>query len=356
LTAIVAEPPAAADRVFCNDMLPRVSRTFAICIRLLPPDLEHSVLIAYLLCRIADTIEDTTSLTGPQKGTLLAHFSRCLDSDGPDTEPLRLAFEKPQNDDEMLAREADTVLREFFRLSEALREKIRPWVKEMCSGMAVFVNGPTTNAAGYVTSLDTIDDLEKYCYYVAGTVGEMLTRLYGQVEPPIPTENFDRMKSLATSFGLGLQLTNIIKDVADDRERGHNYMPRQLCNSAGIEPHHVQDGQHLRESREVLNALVKKAQGHLGDALEYTVCLPRRQRGIRAFCLTSLFFAVKTLRLTERDDTVLDPSKKLKITRSSVRRTILITRLIASSDLLVKAYFRRLAGPAWWSRYRAAHS
>ena len=52
----------ASDSEFCNDMLPRVSRTFAICIRLLPPDLEHSVLIAYLLCRVADTIEDSTQL------------------------------------------------------------------------------------------------------------------------------------------------------------------------------------------------------------------------------------------------------------------------------------------------------
>jgi len=58
---------ASADSKFCSDMLPRVSRTFAICIRLLPADLEHSVLIAYLLCRVADTIEDTTGLNSAEK-------------------------------------------------------------------------------------------------------------------------------------------------------------------------------------------------------------------------------------------------------------------------------------------------
>lgn len=354
MTAIVPETSAAADRGFCNDMLPRVSRTFAICIRLLPAELEHSVLIAYLLCRIADTIEDTTSLSGNEKAVLLAHFSKCLHPDGPDGGPLREAFAEFRDDDERLARETDTVLREFFRLPDSLQATIRPWVEEMCSGMAEFVNGPASNSAGYVTSLDTIDDLDKYCYYVAGTVGEMLTRIYGQVDPPIPSADYDRMKSLATSFGLGLQLTNIIKDVADDRERGHNYMPRQLCNAAGIEPHEVQNGQHLRESRKVVNTLVEKAQGHLCDALEYTTCVPRKQRGIRAFCLTSLFFAVKTLRLTERDDAVLDPSRKLKISRGSVQRTILTTKLIASNDFLVRAYYRWLAGPSWWSRCTAA--
>ena len=73
---------------------------------------------------------------------------------------------------------------------------------------------------------------------------------------------------------------------------------------------------------------------------------------MRTFCLTSLFFAVKTLRLTEKDDAVLDPNKKVKITRAEVGRTILATKLVASSNLFVKAYFRHLAGPAWWRRYK----
>jgi len=353
LTVTRPEQSAQAEKKFCSDTLPKVSRTFAICIRLLPPDLEHSVLIAYLLCRIADTIEDTTSLNGVAKKRLLALFSDCLQPNGPDSGPLREAFESPRDDDELLAREADVVLREFKRLSESRQNAIRPWVMEMCAGMADFVSSPGSDESGFVTSLDTTEDLERYCYYVAGTVGHMLTSLFAQVTPPIPEDEYERMKALATSFGLGLQLTNIIKDVADDRQRGHNYVPRQLCLIAGVEPKDVQDGKYVHESREVVNALVDKAKGHLCDALEYSMCIPGRQRGIRAFCLTSLFFAVKTLRLAQQDDTVLKPTQKLKISRSAVRRTVVTTGLIASNNTLVKAYFRRLAGPVWWSRYLA---
>ena len=337
-------------------MLPRVSRTFAICIRLLPADLEHSVLIAYLLCRVADTIEDTTGLNSAEKQRLLAHFSDCLQSNGPDPEPLRKAFDAYNDDDERLAREASTVMREFRRLSESRQAAIRPWVMEMCAGMAEFVSRQDSDPADVVTSLDTTEELDRYCYFVAGTVGHMLTALFSQVTPPIPEDDFQRMKALATSFGLGLQLTNIIKDVADDRLRGHNYVPRQLCLIAGIEPRDVQDGKYVHESREVVDALVEKAQGHLCDALEYSMCLPRRQRGIRAFCLTSLFFAVKTLRLIQQDDTVLDPKQKVKITRSAVKRTVFTTGLIASNNAMVKAYFRRLAGAEWWSRYLTTRS
>lgn len=356
MTSPTNQTAPANDGIFCKDMLPKVSRTFAICIRLLPKELEHSVLIAYLLCRIADTIEDTTSLPREEKCRLLDDFSRCIENGALDVPQLRSAFDDYRNEDEGLAWRSDAVLREFSRLPKSHQEKVRPWVMEMCAGMARFVSGDGDSQPDYVTSLDTIADLDSYCYYVAGTVGHMLTGLFGEVSPPIDEVSYKRMNSLATSFGLGLQLTNIIKDVADDRSRGHNYLPRKLCQAEGIEPEDVQGGRHRSEARRVVNALVQKAQGHLCDALEYTTCVPRRQHGIRAFCLTSLFFAVKTLRLTERDDTVLDPARKVKISRGAVHRTILTTQMIASYDRLVMAYFRHLAGSNWWSRYLATRA
>src|SRR5258706_10053516 len=116
----------ASDRAFCRATLPRVSRTFALCIRFLPPGVEYAVLVSYLLCRIADTIEDSVRLSGEEKQRLLAHFSRCLDEAGPDAEPLRVAFAVPGGDDEQLAAQADRVLREFRALPTAQRAAIRP--------------------------------------------------------------------------------------------------------------------------------------------------------------------------------------------------------------------------------------
>ena len=123
------------DAAFCAAMLPKVSRTFAICIRLLPADLEHPVLVAYLLCRIADTIEDTASLSTADKERLLQDFQRCLDPEGSDATSLRDAFRDAPDHDGVLSREADAVLREFRRLPDAQQQAIRPWVKEMSEGM-----------------------------------------------------------------------------------------------------------------------------------------------------------------------------------------------------------------------------
>jgi len=340
----------ASEREFCEGMLPKVSRTFAVCIRLLPDDLEHAVLVAYLLCRVADTIEDSPYLEPCERTRLLEAFGRCLDPEGADAALLRDTFESVSSDEELLAREADTVLAEFRRLPVEQQNAVRPWIKEMCWGMAEFAG--RTGIGSHEASIATVDDLERYCYYVAGTVGHLLTELFRQHRPFPTAPQYRRLKSLATSFGLGLQLTNIIKDVADDRRRGQSFLPQQMCRDAGISRDEVQDKAHLAESKQVLRSLIRKARGHLCDALHYSTALPRRHYGIRSFCLTSLYFAVATLRLADRDPQLVDSGHKVKIPRGQVYRTLLITRLIAPVNWMVKLYFRILAGPSWWQRCR----
>lgn len=347
----VTRPSAPEDAAaFCRRMLPKVSRTFAICIRLLPTGLEHSVLVSYLLCRIADTIEDATHLDPREKVELLHRFRDALATAELDLEPLRRAFGEAHSDDGLLAYHGDAVLAEFRRLTPAQRDAVRPWVQEMADGMAEFVDRGRAESHAGVEVLATVEDLDRYCYFVAGTVGHLLTELFRLHHPSQPAASHGRLQALATSFGLGLQLTNIIKDVADDRRRGWSFVPRQLCQLAGLRPEDLQDDEHRDGALRVMRQLIDKAKGHLLDALEYSTHLPRSEYGIRLFCLTSLYFAVRTLRLAENDPHLLDPTHKVKITRAQVYRTILVTRLLAPANSLVRGYFRLLAGERWWKR------
>ncbi len=332
-----------SDRVFCEEILPKVSRTFALCIRLLPKDLEYPVLLAYLLCRIADTVEDTADLTGERKQALLNTFSASLEPGGKLPTELQEFFSRRNNDEERLAANTEAVLREYSSLSEAYRQRIRPWVQEMCSGMGDFAADYDVNGHAETRALETVSELDRYCYYVAGTVGHMLTDLYPVGRPAIDETRKARLKSLATSFGLGLQLTNIIKDVGDDKKRGWIFVPAQMCQEAGIKPNELHDESARQNARLVMFRLMDKAETHLRDALEYCTSLPRGQYGIRLFCLTSLFFAIRTLRLARRDERLLDPSHKIKISRRQVYWTVGLTRCVAPSNGLVRAYYRHLA-------------
>jgi farnesyl-diphosphate farnesyltransferase len=331
-----------ADREFCRAILPKVSRTFALGIQLLPARLQEAVRTSYLLCRIADTIEDTPSLPPDRKDALLAAFRAYLAEPGDHGRSLAETFAAARSDEERLVRECPRVLRRFYALSGEEQDAIRPWVQEMATGMAEFAARPRPRDGMAV--LASMAELDRYCYYVAGTVGHLLTGLFRIHHGPMAAARYERLKTLATSFGLGLQLTNIIKDVADDRRRGWSFVPRDLCEVAGVRPDELQDPSHGSAAQEVMRALIAKAKAHLRDALAYCTTLPAAAYRIRIFCLTSLYFAIRTLRLAEHDPRLLDPTNKVKITRGEVYRTVAATHLIAPFDPLVRSYYLHLAG------------
>ncbi len=327
---------ASGDAAWCTAELPKVSRTFALTIKLLPSTLRHEVGVAYLLCRIADTIEDTADLDVAIKVDLLARFKASLDEGAPVAPQVAAAFAVPRIDDEALVRDHAAALGCFHRLDAVARADIRPWVAEMCNGMAAFAER-YVRAPQHLTALDTVEDLDRYCWFVAGTVGHLLTALFAR-HLHLPQAQRQRLSASATGFGLGLQLTNIIKDVADDRARGWSFVPRALCAAHGTTPEAMNDPAHAAANAAVMAALVAKARTHLDEALSYSLALPRSAYRIRLFCLTPLFFAVRTLDLAARDPRLLDPTHKVKITRTDVKRTVAVAHLVAPSNALCRWY------------------
>lgn len=335
-------PGSPAGWQWCTQMLPRVSRTFALTIRLLPASLQRTVTISYLLCRVADTIEDEASGEPriADKTKLLKGFSASLDSmDQSFLRDLRSFVGETQSDDAELARKADLVLGEYFGFDEATRTRIRPWVQEMCSGMEQYVErgiGELTPEGG----IKDLDDLERYCYYVAGTVGNLLTALF--FGESAAAEKAEDMGMLGEHFGLGLQLTNIVADAPMDWPEGRCYVPRDICENAGLKVEELFDGDNREQSRAVLSVLIARARQYLADALRYFMLFPRHRYRERLFCLTPLFLALKTLNVVEDDPTFPTVGKRPKISRKDVYRTLAVASLIAPSNKLATMYFKRL--------------
>ncbi len=277
---------------WCEMMLPRVSRTFALCIRFLPPDIRTPVLLSYLLCRIADTIEDDTDLSPAHKRELLTSFAEQLAAVAPQVREIEESLTTAEGADAALVRNAGRVLAVFAAQDREVREVITPWVREMCRGMAQYAPQRIRTSGEdslELSVLATERDLDAYCYFVAGTVGHLLTGLFGRLRPHLPRENMDRLDALAESFGAGLQLTNIIIDAADDQRRGVSYVPEDLCRREGTSPGALlQPAEHAR-ARAVMGHLVHKARQHLADAVTYCEMIPKVEYQIRLFCLVPVF-------------------------------------------------------------------
>lgn len=97
-------------------------------------------------------------------------------------------------------------------------------------------------------------------------------------------------------------------------------------------------------------ALVNEATRHLDDARDYCTTLPHGVYRVRLFCLTSMFFAVRTLALARHTPRLFDPQSKLKISRFEVYRTLGAAACVAPSNALIRRYYRNLSGPLARSR------
>lgn len=288
---------ATSDDGYQGEILPRVSRTFALTIPQLPPAIRKSVTNAYLLCRIADTIEDEPALQEPEAADFLRRFAAVVRGVEP---PAPLALElSPRLSDSTLAAERDLVanMERVIRVTSTLgaplgaqRAAIKRCLDLMCDGM------PRFRRSGRTRGLERMGDLDSYCYYVAGVVGEMLTELFCDYSPAIGAQRV-ALADLAASFGQGLQMTNILKDFWEDRKRGACWLPREVFARHGIElaqlsPQQRRDAGFSAGMRE----LIAVAHGHLRNALDYTLLIPRDEPGIRRFCLWAIGLAVLTLR------------------------------------------------------------
>lgn len=306
------------DLAFCIEILPRVSRTFALSIEALPEPLRGAVRTSYLLCRIVDTIEDDPDRGDDDRQALFDEFSAVVESDRRDVSALEAAFadRAVRSPDHELCARAGATVRQFRALDPELREAARPPILEMARGMAEYAH--RWQGDDQLTVLRDLGDLQRYCYYVAGTVGNLLTELFLVVErESLDWETQQGLTERSVAFGLGLQMTNIVKDVAADRERGWCFLPGTVCAKHGIAPDQLVDPEHREAAMAVVGEVVTQARHHLRSALEYTLLLPATARDVRLFVLVPMVLAFATLELVPRSPQLLD-GVPVKVTRRAV--------------------------------------
>jgi farnesyl-diphosphate farnesyltransferase len=287
----------------CRARLPRVSRTFALTIPELPGPLADSVTVAYLLCRVADDIEDDPRLAAGQRHALFALFREVLD--GGDPEAVSAAW--PVRD--ALAADLPAIVGAFRALPAAHRIAIDACLREMIDGMEAAGDRPAVG--GVVHVCDDLADLERYCHFVAGTVGILLTRLFGDA---VGGFGGPAREAQGRRFGLGLQLTNILRDHPEDLERGACFVPPAWLAGGRLTERGLREGVSL--------ALV-----HLDAAPAYIAALPTAAGGMRRFCLWAAWIALATLR-----EVALRPHDGARISREEVAEILRFTTRYATDD------------------------
>jgi squalene-hopene/tetraprenyl-beta-curcumene cyclase len=348
--------PAKETATLCERLLPEVSRTFALSIAMLPVELRGAVGSAYLLCRIVDSIEDDSRVPFEMRLVLFDAFDAVIGDDRHNEEVLERAARvanvgETAAKNELCAR-SGAVVRTFRALPRAQREAIRPRVLLMSKGMREYA---TRAAREGSLRIRDVGDLERYCHFVAGTVGGLLTDLFSLEVGAIDSETLAELHRLAVGFGVGLQLVNIVKDVAVDLERGACFLPASLLEREGVAVAELLEQGRRVEAMRVVSAVCDLAESKLRDARTYTLTWPSdRAHAVRLFCAVPLVLALASLRVARASP--LEHSRTPKIGRSEVLRAVREVTLAASDDRLLGALLDRHAADQGTIETRVAAS
>lgn len=173
----------------CAEITSREARNFAYGIRLLPPDKRAAMSALYALARRIDDIGDGEAPADDKLAALTKIRKQVANlSAVPDDDPVLVAL-------------ADVARRYPIPISA---------IEELIDGCELDVRG---------TRYATIDELVGYCRRVAGTVGRLSLAVFG-------TSDQATAEPLADALGVALQLTNILRDIVEDRDQmGRIYLP-----------------------------------------------------------------------------------------------------------------------------------
>ncbi|KIM21135.1 hypothetical protein M408DRAFT_80958 [Serendipita vermifera MAFF 305830] len=318
----------------CWHFLDMTSRSFAMVIKELDGDLARVIALFYLVLRGLDTVEDDMTLSDEIKQPILRTFHQKLTVEG-------WTFDGcgPNEKDRQLLVEFDNVVAEMGLLEKEARDVIIDITHKMETGMADFAHrAAISKSAPYLT---TIVEFDLYCHYVAGLVGEGLSRLFAATgkEGPWIAEQL----VLSNSMGLLLQKTNILRDYREDCDEQRYFWPQEIWGRYGFkrpEDMYVLDSQGKTDDRAMwaLSEMTLNALSHCIDALDYLVLL--KNQTVFNFCAIPAVMAIATLELCFMNPAVFQ--RNIKIRRGETVGLIMRSTDPRSAAYIFRDYARKI--------------
>jgi phytoene synthase len=224
----------------CEQVVKSHSSSFYYAFSILPIDKRNAVWAVYAFCRTVDDIVDETPDQADEcLATYEQAFTRCLQGT-PDDHPHWIAL--------------DDVFKRFHM------DPLPFW--DMIAGQRQDLT---------IHRFETMEDLLHYCYLVAGTVGLMLLPILTKNVTPTLTEK-------AIKLGIAMQITNILRDVAEDYSRGRIYLPQVLMREFGYRESDIVQGTQAQAWQPLFHHLAHMAESYYQEGMSSHRYYPRDSR------------------------------------------------------------------------------
>ena len=303
---------------YCKGALQSVSRSFALTIPLVEENILAPIMVGYLEARILDTFEDDIGrreISLQERINSMNIMMEILES--PDSASARAKAKKlAESADEMvlnpnyrdLVKNMERILTVHSSFDEKTKECMVRWLKEMNFGMQKFLK----------QEVYSFEDLNEYCYYVAGTPSGFLTELIRTRSKVLGEENSQILKDNERDFGLFLQKVNIVRDFREDiLDNEKIFWPGFLFEKYNLVPADLLKPENEEKCMELLDAMIDNASLHIEPVKAYLNAIPEEYAGFRAGAAVNFAMGVATLESMRNNTEVFFGEKPVKISHEA---------------------------------------
>ena len=234
------------DRAYdhCQRVAKEHAKNFYYAFRTLPAAKRRAIYAVYAFCRYCDDVADDDHLPLDEKRRLLAEIRERLHNPAREAEdPVLMALEATTRD---------------FGIPRRYYEDV--------------IRGVETDLV--VARFQSFDHLREYCYLVASAVGLICIEVFGYEDPAA--------REYAVDLGIAMQMTNVMRDVKEDMDRGRIYLPLDDIRSFGYSEQDLMDGRNNESFRRLMAFQAERARSYFDSGARLFPLLSRESRACAA--------------------------------------------------------------------------
>ncbi len=330
-----------------NELLKNTSRSLYLSAHYLPSTVRGTFSIAYLLCRYADSIADTSLLTNTQRLKWVEIFPTLITH--PDSEKEQALLQNLTGSssniyEEKLLKNLPACLSAFNQLPEANQALVLNVVHAVCEGMKIDLKTFPPENAHQLFSFTHQAELENYCHLMGGEPGVFWSKLITGHLKKLSVNN-EHFWQLGKDIGDALQIVNILRDLPRDLRIGRCYFPSEQLKQHGLNAQDLLEQINSPRFEPIKKYWINWGREKLRSAKAYFAALPRTSPRYRATMAWPVLWAADTLNKLEAETNLLDPAHRVKISRNRIYATLALTPPLFLSNTLFNKWLEYKLGP-----------
>lgn len=321
-----------------NTLLKNNARTLYLSAKVMPRKQRRTFTVAYLLCRIADTIADTALLPLTDRIYFVNNYPNLIKKQDKELlakyTALNLNIDKKFEKEIALLENLPLCLDEFNKLDKRKQADTLEVVTAVSNAMEWDLNYFTDEEFSYlIKAVLTDKDTQNYCAAMGGAPGVFWAKLL------LKGKKDEDFINNAKKIGTALQITNILKDIASDIAIGRIYLPITDLTKHSLMPQDLLEKKNYKLFLPIVYKWLHYGLDNIAAAPDFLKKIPFYKIFTRAAIMWPVLWALETYGAILRSRNLLDMKYRPKIERKAIYRTMLLTPLFVWNNTIFNYLF-----------------